>query len=99
YEVARVDGPAPATGSANMMQSIEMRGAGEIAEGSADAFGVAFNRPLHDRVVTGRLSIEGFCTWANPEKEPPPRVTLVVNGQPTMTQQAAEPLFWLDRAF
>jgi len=69
-------------------------------DGPADAaLAVAFTRPFHDEPVTGQLTIEGYCSWANPDKNPPPRVTLLVNGEPTLTQQAAAPVFWLDRAF
>jgi len=102
YEVARVDAPA-AGGESTMLQAMTMTtmqpGDGAMmSDGAGDALSVAFVRPFHNQPVTGRLVIEGYCHWANPEKSPPPQVTLLVNGKPALTQQAAAPLFWLDRS-
>jgi len=82
-----------------MVPAMQASDGGMMAGGSGGALSVAFLRPFHDEPVTGQITIEGYCSWANPDKNPPPRVTLLVNGKPTLTQQASDPIFWLDRSF
>ena len=64
----------------------------------AGGISVAFDRPLNGLPVNGRLVLEGFCRWDDPERIPAPHIELILNGEVVGRQQAAKPAFALDRS-
>lgn len=72
-----------------------------IAQNGAFRFGsgglsVALDRPLDGLPITGRVNIGGVCRWDGDIGAP--EVDLVLNERTVLSQQAARPLFALDRA-
>jgi hypothetical protein len=91
YELLRVGTPAEAAklaGSAPLPT---------VEPAFNDALRIAFMQVFDGKPVTGQLIIKGFC-WQPDSKAPAPRVSLLVNGETVSTQQANEPVFWLDAA-
>jgi len=94
FELLRVDAATEDAGAT-------MGDAADPAEGAEpadDGLWVAFERPLEQQPINGALRIAGHCRWSDAERTPAPHVSLVLNGRVVAEQQAAEPLFALDRA-
>ena len=91
YELLRIGDRAKAAklASGSPMMSVQ--------PASTDSLRVAFMQAFDGRPITGRMIVKGFC-WQPNVKAPAPRVSLLVNGETVSTQQAMEPVFWLDAA-
>jgi len=92
YEIALVDDDGSAAVDASMMMSGSMAMGG----GGYGGLRIALERSLDGMPVMGRLNIQGNCRWTG--DGPAPRVSLLLNGAVHAKQQAAEPMFALDRA-
>lgn len=99
FELLRVGGGASADGNSMMSMSMSMSmGAGGGAPAHAGGLlRVAFEEPLDGELVNGRLQLRGYCTWTGDDTIPAPLVELWRNGEVLQTQQAAYPMFVLDR--
>ncbi len=113
YEIARVDSPASGSapmsgdsmmapmmqdGNDEMMQAPDGAVAGE-GNAAPAALRIAWVRQFHGSPIRGTLNIQGLCAWTNSRKSIPPRVDLLVNGKPVMSQRAPDPTFLLDPGF
>ncbi|MCP3920607.1 MAG: DUF1800 family protein [bacterium] len=95
-ELLAVDGPSVDPVEAGMMMV-------PVAEQQAAITGgpglwVAFRRSFDGLPVNGLLEIGGYCSWVGMEDVPAPHVSLLLNGETVVRQQAARPVFALDRA-
>lgn len=95
FELRRVDPGAVSHGAG----SIGMMGdAAMMASSTMGGVEIAFERVFHRRPVHGRLTVRGLCRWQRTDHDPAPIVHLLVNGVAVQSQQAADPLFAVDRA-
>jgi len=64
------------------------------------ALRIGLDRPLDGRPIAGDLLVKGYCWWQDAERgTPPPRVSLVVNGEPIGIQRTGSPQFIVDSAW
>jgi hypothetical protein len=97
-----VDGNAMAA-APMMMNAMAPAGGGANGATGDDPFGerpvamrIAFDEPLHGRMLPGLVEIRGRVWRAEPAGRTAPEVTLEINGRAAGRQRANAPRFWVD---